>query len=449
MNIARSTTRGALRVTGAVRLRRDLLLRVSSWLGALGLALTLLVLASPARAQRTQDRDDLPNPLRLEDVLAYGRSHRQEIVAARARARAASERPAIVSALEDPMLMPSIDHFPFMLQGVDASLMVEQRFPFSRVRGHRQRAAEADARRFRAESERVSQDVQLDAARAFLMLRERREMARVLDEQVALARQFVAAASARYSSGTGNQPDVLRAEIEVARFEGAIRTIRAEVAAAEAMLNASLGRPADAPVQPLEATVVIGEPRAWAEVRNTTLRRRPELEVGRAEISRSQAEIAEMKSMYWPMGMIRTGPAYTMADRWGWMLTVGVSIPIQRGRLNAGVREAEAMAEMARADLAAMTRMAEGEAATARSLVMAARQRVLALRDDILPRARQAIDPSVSAYAAGTTPLVSVIDTAQALWSIEAELISAELELGLAWVRFQRAQGRYEGGSPR
>lgn len=426
--------------------RLALLAALSIRPGTICLTLLLLALPMPARAQ---ERDELPSPLRLEDVLAYGRAHRQEIVAARARARAASERPAIVSALEDPMVMPSIDHLPFMLHGVDASLMVEQRFPLSRVRGHRQRAAEADARRFRAESERVSQDVQLDAARNFLMLRERREMARVLDEQVALARQFVAAASARYSSGTGNQPEVLRAEIEVARFEGSIRVIRAEVAAAEAMLNTSLGRPADAVVPPLEATVVTSEPRAWAEVRDTTLRRRPELEVGRAEISRSQAEISEMNSMYWPMGMIRTGPAYTMADRWGWMLTIGVSIPLQRGRLNAGVREAEAMAEMARADLAAMTRMAEGEAATTRSQVLAARQRVLALRDDVLPRARQAIDPSVSAYAAGTLPLVSVIDTAQALWSIEAELVSAEFELGLAWARFKRAQGQFEGGTRR
>jgi cobalt-zinc-cadmium efflux system outer membrane protein len=412
------------------------------------LALTGLVLALlVSLSAEAQNHDDLPSPLRLEDVLAYGRDHRQEIVAARARARAAGERPAIVSALEDPMVMSSIDHLPFMLHGVDASLMVEQRFPLSGVLGHRRRAAEADARRFRAESERVSQDVQLDAARAFLMLRERREMARVLDEQVALARQFVAAASARYSSGTGNQPEVLRAEIEVARFEGAIRTIRAEVAAAEAMLNATLGRPADAVVPPLEATPVTAEPPAWTLVRDTTLRRRPELEVGRAEISRSQAEISEMNSMYWPMGMIRTGPAYTMTDSWGWMLTIGVSIPLQRGRLNAGVREAEAMADMARADLAAMTRMAEGEAATARNQVLAARQRVLALRDDVLPRARQAIDPSVSAYAAGTMPLVSVIDTAQALWSIEAELVAAEFELGLAWARLQRAQGRFEEGA--
>jgi outer membrane protein TolC len=81
--------------------------------------------------------------------------------------------------------------------------------------------------------------------------------------------------------------------------------------------------------------------------------------------------------------------------------------------------------------------------------VLAARQRVLALREDVLPRARQAIDPSVSAYAAGTMPLASVLDTVQTLWSIEAELVAAEFELGLAWVRLQRAQGQFEGGTRR
>lgn len=410
------------------------------------IALVLLALASTVHAQ---ERESLPSPLRLEDVLSYARTHRQEIVAARARARAAGERPAMVSALEDPMIMPSIDHLPFMLHGADVSLMVEQRFPLSGVLGDRERAAKADARRFYAESARISQDVQLDAARSFLMLRERREMAHVLEEQRILAGQFVVAASARYSSGTGNQPEVLRAEIEVARLEGALRALRAELIASEAMLNTSLGRRPDAMVPPLAATPLTSEPPAWNEVRKTTLRQRPELEVGRAEISRSQAEISEMESMYWPMGMIRTGPAYTMTDRWGWMLTIGVSIPIQRDRLDAGVREARAMAAMARADFAAMSRMAEGEAASTRMQVTAARERVLALRDDVLPRARQAIEPSMSAYAAGTLPLVSVIDAAQALWSIEAELVSAEFELGLAWARLYRAQGQFEKGAGR
>jgi cobalt-zinc-cadmium efflux system outer membrane protein len=420
--------------------------RSCSRIVAMSLAVLLLLVSAHALAD---ERDELPNPLRLEHVLRYGRSHRQEIVAARARARAAAERPAIVSALDDPMVMPSLDHLPFKLGGVDASFMVEQRFPLSGVRGYRRRAAEADARRLRADADRVAQDVQLDSARAFLMLRERREMSRVLDEQLALAQQFVAAANARYSAGTGNQPEVLRAEIEVARLQGTIRAIRAEVAAAEAMLNTSLARPADAEVPPLEASPLTVEPPAWRDAQDVTLRHRPELEVGRAELSRSQAEISVMESMYRPMGMVRTGPAYTMADGWGWMALIGISVPIWRGRLDAGVREAEAMTDMARADLAAMTRMVEGEAATARSQVLAARQRVLSLRDDVLPRARHAIDPVLSAYAAGTVPFVSVIDAAQALWSVQAELVSAEFELGLAWARFQRALGQFGEGLPR
>jgi cobalt-zinc-cadmium efflux system outer membrane protein len=424
--------------------RRDLRSRASCLPGAMGLVLLLVALSWTAHAQ---EPDELPDPLRLEDVLAYARGHRQEIVAARARARAAEQRPAIVASLEDPMISPSVDHLPFMLHGVDASLTVEQRFPLSGVRGHRRRAARADARRFRADAERVAQDVLLDAARAFFMLWEQREMAGVLEEQVGLARQFVSAASARYGAGTGSQSEVLRAEIEVARLEGAIRAIHAEIAAAEAMLNASLGRPPDAVVPALQASPSLAEPPAWSDVQEFTLRRRPELEVGRAEISRAQAEISVMKSMYAPMGMVQTGPAYTMADGWGWMVMVEISIPLWRDRLDAGVAEARAMRDMARADWRAMSRMAEGEAATARQQVIAARQRVLALRDDVLPRARQAIDPSLGAYAAGTVPLASVIDAAQALWSLEAELVMAQVELGLAWARLHRAQGEMQKGA--
>lgn len=415
-------------------------------IGVFSATLTLSLILSLPSSVQAQELYPLPSPLTLDDVLTYGRTHRQEIVAARARARAAEQRPAIVSALEDPMVMPSVDHLPFMMSGADTSLMFEQRFPLSGVLGHRRRAAEADARKYSAEIDRVTQDILLDATRSFLMLNERREVARVLDEQIELARQFVGASSARYGAGTSEQPDVLRAEIEVARLEGAIRVIDAEVASSESMLNTSLGRPPDAVVPSLEASALTSEPQKWSEIKQQALNRRPELEMGKAEISRAQSQIAEMRSMYTPMGFVRTGPAYTMSEGKGWMVTVGISIPLWRGKLDAGVREASAMSDMARADFAAMANMVEGEAAAARQQVLAARQRVLTLRDDIIPRTRQAVDPSLQAYAAGKTPLVSVIDVAQALWSAQGELIAAEYDLGLAWARLQRAQGQLGQG---
>ena len=72
-----------------------------------------------------------------------------------------------------------------------------------------------------------------------------------------------------------------------------------------------------------------------------------------------------MRDMFRPMATIRTGPAYTMAEGRGWMAMVGISLPIWRGKLRAGVAEAEAMRAMSEADLRAMTRMIEGDAAVA------------------------------------------------------------------------------------
>jgi outer membrane protein, heavy metal efflux system len=142
---------------------------------------------------------------------------------------------------------------------------------------------------------------------------------------------------------------------------------------------------------------------------------------------------------------VRTGPAYTMAEGKGWMAMVGVSLPIWRGKLRAGVAEAQAMRAMSAADLQAMTRMIEGEAAVAVSQLQAARDRQTSITTDVLPRARMAVDPAVAGYTAGQLPLVSVIEAVQALWLVQADLIAADTELGLAWARLGRAIGSYEG----
>ena len=123
---------------------------------------------------------------------------------------------------------------------------------------------------------------------------------------------------------------------------------------------------------------------------------------------------------------------------------VGLSLPIWRGKLRAGVAEAQAMRAMSAADLRAMTRMVEGDAAVALSQLQAARDRQGAIANDVLPRARLAINPAVAGYTSGQLPLVSVIEAVQALWLIQADLIAADTELGLAWARLGRAIGSYE-----
>ncbi len=413
-----------------------------------GIRLLLFVALSAGLAHASiAQQAGLPTPLTLADVVRVAGERRDEIQAARARVRAGEARPAIVSALSDPMISPSLDHLPFMLGGADVSVTLEQQIPLSGIRRSRRAGALADIDRLRAEANRTTLDVGIQAANAFLMLQERRRAQALVAEQVGFARDVVTAANARYSSGTAPQSDVLRAEVEVARLDAFARALVSEVRGAEAMLNATLALDADLPVPPLASVAFVEPLPTWFAIK-AALTSRPELAAGRAEIARAEADVQVMRDMFRPMATIRTGPAYTMAEGRGWMAMVGISLPIWRGKLRAGVAEAQAMRAMSEADLRAMTRMIEGDAAAAVNQLQAARDRQDALTTDVLPRARMAIDPAVGGYSAGQLPLVSVIEAVQVLWRVQSDLIAADTELGLAWARLGRAIGSYEAIIP-
>ena len=383
------------------------------------------------------------SPLGLADVIRIAGERRDEIQASRARIRAGEARPTIVSALEDPMFSGSLDHLPFAMGGADVSFAVEQRISLSGVRTHRRNSALADLDRLRAETNRTTLDVGIQAANAFLMLQERRRTASLISEQIAFAREVVNAANARYAGGTAPQSDVLRAELEVARLESVAKSLVGAVRGAEAMLNTTLAIDADATVPPLEVPSVLAPIPDWSAIK-AGLSSRPELAAGRAEVLRAEAEVDVMRDMFRPMATIRTGPSYTMAEGKGWMAMVGISLPIWRSKLRAGVAEAQAMRSMSEADLRAMTRMIEGDAAVAVSQLQSARDRQIALTANVLPRARMAIEPALAGYSSGRLPLVSVIEAVQAWWLVQADLIGADTELGLAWARLGRAIGSYE-----
>jgi outer membrane protein TolC len=174
-------------------------------------------------------------------------------------------------------------------------------------------------------------------------------------------------------------------------------------------------------------------------VQSAAVENRPELRAGAAEVARAAAEIDVMRAMYRPMMMIRGGPSSTMAEGSGVMIMIGVSVPIWRERLRSGVAEAVAMQGMARADLEAMRRMIEGEAVAAREGVNASRIRLDAVRKEVVPRARMAVEAALAAYSAGRSTLVPVIESSRALWDVRSELVMADRALAEAWVRLERA----------
>lgn len=427
---------------------------------------------------------EIPVTLTLDQAVQIALEQRQEIAATQARVAAASERPTIVSALEDPMISPAIDHYPFdsmeasnnmaasddmdapaptdeedmaatpvttensNSRRYDWSISVEQKFPLSRVLTHRRHAAEADLMKTAAEAETKVLDIELETTSAFYMLQEKRRMAVITHEQIRLAQQLLNATTTRYSAGQGDSSEVLRVEVEVARLESRLQSLQAEIRASTRMLNAGMGRTPDTPIPELRGPALDKTLPAATDITAKALSLRPELKIGVAEINRANADKKAMQSMYAPMGMVRAGYASTMAEGKGAMLMFGVSVPIWRDKLRAGVAESRAMQHMAHADFEAMKRMVESEALAARDQLEAAQSQFLALRDNVLPRAQRLISPAISAYASGRGNLPAVIEATQALWDVQQEAVMAEAALGIAWARLNRMTGASKDTTP-
>jgi outer membrane protein, heavy metal efflux system len=60
----------------------------------------------------------------------------------------------------------------------------------------------------------------------------------------------------------------------------------------------------------------------------------------------------------------------------------------------------------------------------------------------VMPRARAANEAALASYSSGQGTLVSVIESARALWDVQAEQVMAEAALGEAWARLSRATAR-------
>lgn len=405
--------------------------RAWSWLAAAA----CLALSGAARAE------ELPSPLKPDAVLKYAVDHRAEIVAAKARAAAATEVPKQVRALPDPMVMASINHLPFSLEGVNASLVYQQNFPLSGVLGARGRAAEAGAQAAGADVGTAKLDVEYQALAAYLKVVLAQREAAVLDEQVAVAKQVVATAEARLSSTSAAAADVLRARLDLARLEGERAAQDADIKAAAAALEAALGRPVKGEAPATDLTLPGTDPPALAELLKKAESHRPELAAARASVSRAAAEVDVMQSMYAPNAFVRAGGAYTMADGPGLMLMVGVTIPLWREKLSAGVAEARATRAAADAGVSATAKVIEGDVGAARQAVVAARIRLTTIRDKVLPLARSVITLTIGTYAAGQVPLVSVLDAVKALRDARMEEVKAEVQAAEAWARLGRAIG--------
>ncbi len=244
---------------------------------------------------------------------------------------------------------------------------------------------------------------------------------RIARDNVELMQHFEEVARTKYITATATHPDIIRAQIEVAKLQDELVSLEGLRGPTVAGANAVLNRPAEASLPWPQV-----EPGRTPEVNRDELiavlrQRNPELQAAGFDVERFAREVDLAQRNFYPdigVGVEWMDMAGGMSDNNGddeVSLGVQLNLPIWRRSYRAAEQQARAAARRARYE----------QKQLANDLVSRAERtlyefedsgRKLRLYGDVLvPKAEELLGASEAAYTAGTVDFLSLIDAQQTL----------------------------------
>jgi outer membrane protein, heavy metal efflux system len=375
-------------------------------------------------------------PVTLDDYLRLAFTRNAGLRAAFENARAALERIPQAKSWDDPALS-----FEYFIEQMDTryGASLTQAFPaFGTLRMREGRAAaEAQAALHAFEAERF--DLYGRVARA---VHEYGYLARATDvaeESLRLLEQLEQAAEARYRSGAGAQADWVLAQIEVEQVADRLASLQDQRRVQSVGLAALLNLPADDllpwPQVGSSGTASIDEA-FLAELLGDL---NPELKAAESGIEAARQGRDLARRAGWPGFMIGGGWMVMpgeggRGDESDVSLMAGISLPIWRGRIRAGAREADAMLQAAQQDRDEMRNRLRTELSMAVFQFRDAERRVELFTNSLIPKAGQVLASEQQAYAEGKADFGAWIEAQRTLleFRLLAERAVADREIAMA-----------------
>jgi outer membrane protein TolC len=386
-------------------------------------AVPLALAAASARAQ-------VGWPMPVEDpvlasLIEEALSKNPDLVAAREAALAAEQRPAQARSLPNPMFSTiyTNDGWPPSLGTEDMTtlaFMGSQELPFSGKRRLRGDIASREAGQVRYQTERVRRRLTATVKRAYYGLVLTRHFLELVHDQEDILTQIEAVARARYAVGQGAQQDVLRVQVEVSRIEGLRAEQEGEAEIRLAELNRLLARPGEAPLEtaarltlrPLQAE--LDQLLEWAGAAS------PEVKGATIGMERAALAIELAKKEYKPDFSVEA--AYM--SRGGldpmWQAGIGVTLPVYRKRLAAGVAEAEAQVRAIQGTCDSLKLQVRFRTRERLTQLKTAEKLATLYDQGIVPQDRMSVEAALANYQTGKVPFISVLEALMTLYNDRA-----------------------------
>jgi outer membrane protein TolC len=356
----------------------------------------------------------------LEALVSEALKGNPDILALQESVLAARSRPAQATALPDPMLSvvytndgwsPSLGTQPMTTLG----FMGSQTLPWPGKRSLREKVAAKDAVATLERLERQRLSVAAGVRRAFwgLVLSEEKRL--VQREQEAAAREAEGVARARYAVGQGAQQDVVRAQLELTRFEQRRAELEAELEVLLAELSRLVDREVGREVAQGVRLALRPEPRELLALQAEAEANLPELRAVSASVERQQLATELAERDFKPDFAVQAG----YMNRGGldpmWQAGVGVTLPLWRGRRHAAVAEGESQRRAAALEVEAVRAQIRFRTRERVAQLRAAERLATVYADGLLPQARLSYEAGIASYQAGRVPFLAVLEALQTL----------------------------------
>jgi outer membrane protein TolC len=421
----------------------------------------LLVLPLPVAAQQSDTLNPTratpvsagaSPPLTLAEVYAIARERSPMLQASAASVEAVRAQEGSAKLPPDPQLQLGVMNTPFpgverMSSTLQPSVQLMQMVPIAGQLALGGRIARQSTAIERAAADETAWMVRGQTATHFYEIYRLDRQTAVLGETLEWLKSFEQVTRAMYAAGQGRQSDVLRASVEVSRMDAEITRMRAMRTAAVARLNAVLDRPAETAVPAVAwAPLPLDFPTAdtlaaWAE------QNRPLLERGRLAVEQAGTRRSLAKRELWPdlaLGVQLSQQPGEMgaSERMGGLM-LGFTLPVFAGQRQLQMRkEAEAMQQMATADLTQSRAEVRASVGELTAELERARTLVTVYRREVLPQAAANAESALASYRVGSVDFLTLVDAQMTLNQYQQELYALLAEYGTLTAELEWAIGR-------
>lgn len=270
-------------------------------------------------------------------------------------------------------------------------------------------------------------------------------------EERALLDHYERLSQARYSTGQGLQQAVIRVQSEITKVVSRLNTLRQQRITLAARLNTLVNRPPDTPVPPVTRPALPDVAPDPEELHALAARHRQELLASRALVERSERAVELAKKDYWPDVAIGASYANILGrdvlqpppdnGKNALTLSVGVNIPLWRGKYRAGVRRATEETLAQRRSYEAMQNEVAFAVHDQVARLDTLRGQVRLFDDVLIPQAEEALRSTESAYQTGQVGVLDLLDSERVLLQVRLGNARQEADLLIALAELERAVG--------